>query len=142
MTCYILDTDHLSLYERGHPQVCKRILQTRQQSSDILATTVITIEEQYAGRLAQIRKAIQSEALIQAYRRLQLTFQLFADLDILDYSLQADSFFKNFRQAGIRIGTQDLRIASVTLAHNGILLTRNLGDFEKVPGIAIQDWSI
>ncbi|WP_273038638.1 hypothetical protein [Iningainema tapete] len=29
MTCYVMDTDHLSLYERTHPQVCERILRTR-----------------------------------------------------------------------------------------------------------------
>jgi len=142
VACYILDTDHLSLYERGHLQVCKRILQNRQQSSEALATTVISVEEQYAGRLAQIRKATQPQVLIQAYGRLKSTFELFAALAILDYGFEADEFFQNFRRAGIRIGTQDLRIASVTLAHQGILLTRNLRDFEKVPGITIEDWSI
>jgi tRNA(fMet)-specific endonuclease VapC len=42
----------------------------------------------------------------------------------------------------IRIGTQDLRIASVALTYSGILLTRNLRDFERVPELTIQDWSI
>jgi tRNA(fMet)-specific endonuclease VapC len=73
---------------------------------------------------------------------LKSTLQLFADVNILDYSFEADELFQNFRRAGIRIGTQDLRIASVILVHQGILLTRNLRDFEKVPGIIIEDWSI
>ena len=141
MKYYVLDTDHLSLYERGHPQVCNRILQSHRQSSHLLTTTVITVEEQYAGRLAQIRKAAQPQALIQAYRQLKASFELFSALDILDYSFQANEFFQNFRRAGIRIGTQDLRIASIALAHEGILLTRNLRDFEKVSGLSIQDWS-
>jgi tRNA(fMet)-specific endonuclease VapC len=33
MTCYVMDTDRLSLYQRAHPQVCKRIIQARQHSS-------------------------------------------------------------------------------------------------------------
>jgi tRNA(fMet)-specific endonuclease VapC len=33
MTCYVMDTDYLSLYERAHPQVCARIIQIRQNSS-------------------------------------------------------------------------------------------------------------
>jgi tRNA(fMet)-specific endonuclease VapC len=50
--------------------------------------------------------------------------------------------FREFRKAGIRIGTLDLRIAAITLTSDGILLSRNLKDFEKVPGLTIQDWSI
>ena len=38
--------------------------------------------------------------------------------------------------------TQNLRMASITLAHNGVLVTRNLQDFKKVPTLLIQDWSI
>ncbi|MGG6269867.1 type II toxin-antitoxin system VapC family toxin [Leptolyngbya sp. AN03gr2] len=103
--------------------------------------TVISVEEQYAGRLAQIRKASTTEALVMAYRRLQQTYHLFTDLPVLEYSFTADQRFREYRSAGIRVGTQDLRIASIVLAQDGVLLTRNLRDFEKVPGLRIQDWS-
>jgi tRNA(fMet)-specific endonuclease VapC len=56
MTLYVVDTDILSLYQRNHPQVCSRIRLGRQNNLSI-KTTVITVEEQYGGRLAQIRKA-------------------------------------------------------------------------------------
>jgi tRNA(fMet)-specific endonuclease VapC len=56
MTLYVLDTDLLSLYQRNHPQVCDRIRLARQNGLT-LKTTVVTVEEQYGGRLAQIRKA-------------------------------------------------------------------------------------
>jgi len=48
--------------------------------------------------------------------------------------------YKTFKAQKIRVGTQDLRIAAIVLAQNGILLTRNRQDFEKVPGLLIQDW--
>ena len=70
------------------------------------------------------------------------TFTLFSQLEILPYNLTAADFFRQFRQMGIRIGTQDLRIASIVLAHNGIVVTRNLKDFEHVPGLTIEDWSV
>jgi tRNA(fMet)-specific endonuclease VapC len=142
MTCYVLDTDHFSLYQRRYPQVSKLIVSTRQSSLDLLTITVISVEEQYAGRLAQIRKANTSETLIAAYHRLQQTYHLFSGLPVLKYTANADQRFCEFRSEGIRIGTQDLRIASIVLDHDAVLVTRNLQDFEKVPGLRTQDWSV
>jgi tRNA(fMet)-specific endonuclease VapC len=66
MTLYVVDTDILSLYQRNHPQVCTRI-QVARQNNLIIKTTLITVEEQYSGRLAQIRKAQNPEALTSSY---------------------------------------------------------------------------
>ncbi|MBW3597524.1 MAG: type II toxin-antitoxin system VapC family toxin [Planctomycetes bacterium] len=38
------------------------------------------------------------------------------------------------------IGTMDLKIASICLAHDATLLTRNRKDFENVAGLQIEDW--
>ncbi len=141
MILYVVDTDILSLYQRNYPQVCTRIRLARQNNLTI-KTTVITVEEQYGGRLAQIRKAQNPEALILAYDQLTATFSLFSQLEILKYNRFADDYFRQFRQQGIRIGTQDLRIASIVLAHGGIIVTRNQKDFGQVPGLTIEDWSL
>jgi tRNA(fMet)-specific endonuclease VapC len=132
----------LSLYEHNHPFIRNRILATRQSDRHNLVITVVTVEEQCAGRLAQIRKAITTQTLTYAYDCLKATINLFADLEVLVYDIRSDKYFQELRESGLRIGTQDLRIASIVLAHNGILLTRNLRDFEKVPDLLIQDWSI
>jgi tRNA(fMet)-specific endonuclease VapC len=44
------------------------------------------------------------------------------------------------RTARIRIGTQDLKIASIALADNATLLSANLVDFRQVPGLDVEDW--
>ncbi|WP_309737994.1 MULTISPECIES: type II toxin-antitoxin system VapC family toxin [unclassified Chamaesiphon] len=63
-------------------------------------------------------------------------------MEILEYNRAAEDRFRHFRQQGIRIGTQDLRIASISIANSGIIVTRNLKDFGQVPGLAIEDWSV
>jgi tRNA(fMet)-specific endonuclease VapC len=35
----------------------------------------------------------------------------------------------------------DLRIAAVAVAHDATLLSRNLSDFSKVPGLRAEDWT-
>lgn len=35
----------------------------------------------------------------------------------------------------------DLRIASIALVEGATVLTANTIDFEKVPGLAIEDWT-
>lgn len=139
MTLYVMDTDHLSLFERNHPGVVGRVLEARQSAIEDLSTTIVSMQEQLEGRLAQIRRVRDPERLCSAYKLLKKTFDLFADLNVLDYSISADNRFREFRKAGLRIGTQDLRIASIVLANEGILLTRNSRDFEKVSGLILQD---
>jgi tRNA(fMet)-specific endonuclease VapC len=34
----------------------------------------------------------------------------------------------------------DLKIASIALANGATLLTRNTRDFQKVPGLQIENW--
>ena len=36
--------------------------------------------------------------------------------------------------------TQDMKIASIALAHDVPLLTRNTVDFAKVPGLRCENW--
>jgi tRNA(fMet)-specific endonuclease VapC len=45
------------------------------------------------------------------------------------------------RKERIRIGTMDLRIASIALAEGAAVLTANATDFDKVPGLTIDDWT-
>jgi tRNA(fMet)-specific endonuclease VapC len=63
-------------------------------------------------------------------------------MDILSYDVRAHAIFQSLQAQKIRIGTQDLKIAAIALANDAVLLTRNRRDFEKVPNLLIEDWTI
>jgi tRNA(fMet)-specific endonuclease VapC len=138
MSWFILDTDHVSLYRRGHPQVQARVAAT---PPDRLAITIITVEEQLRGRLSQIRRAAPGLARIQAYARLREAVDYFKTVYILDFDDVANAIYESLRQQRIRIGTHDLHIAAIALAAGGVLVTRNQADFGQVPGLILQDWT-
>lgn len=135
---WVLDTDHISLFQRGHPQVINRL--ARSDSTDI-AITIITVEEQLRGRLQVIRRASASDEIIRAYENFLVTFDSLKSFNILAFSSQASQIYTNLLERKIKIGKQDLRIAATTLSVNGVMVTRNRRDFSQVPDLAIEDWT-
>jgi len=135
---YILDTDHVSLYQRRHPQVVARVLATAPAD---LAVTTITLGEQVQGRLAVIRQARSQPDAARGYLRLRETVEFYQAIQLVDYIAAAVDYFEELRRQGIRIGTQDLRIAAIALAEGSILISRNTRDFAQVPGLTLEDWA-
>ena len=69
MSLFLLDTDHFTLYQMGHPQVLKNIVQ---HLTDQLAITVITVEEQLTGWQRALRLAKDDARREQIYLRMAL----------------------------------------------------------------------
>ncbi len=136
---YILDTDHVSLFQRSHLAVVANILK---MPADKLATTIITVEEQLRGRLSMIRKAGNNEGIVLAYTNLSSTITYFQSVTVINFDDKSQDIFKKLRRKKIRIGTQDLRIAAIALAHTATILTRNRKDFSLVPSLKIENWSL
>ncbi|WP_083624225.1 type II toxin-antitoxin system VapC family toxin [Planktothrix serta] len=141
MSLWILDTDHISELQRRNPRVIQRIDGINPEH---LAVTIITVEEQVRGRLDVIRRAEQANnvLLIQSYARLRETINFFKNLCVLDFDQQAFLYYTELKRQKIKIGTQDLKIASIVLSQQAILVTRNRKDFEKIPNLLIEDWTI
>jgi tRNA(fMet)-specific endonuclease VapC len=138
MSLYILDTDHLSLFQRGHPGVTSHL---RQVPAQEIAITIITAEEQARGRLAQVRAAKDEASRVQAFYWFRQTLALLSDFPILDYDDSASATYESLRRQKLSVGTQDLRIAAIALAVGGTLITRNARDFAQVTGLRLQDWT-
>jgi tRNA(fMet)-specific endonuclease VapC len=137
---YILDTDHVTLFQHNYPKIIQR---ARAVGNANIFVTTVTLEEQMRGRLAAIsRAATQPEKLAVTHANLQSTLLYFCSINLLAFDNAACAHYQRLLQAKLRIGTQDLRIAAIALAHQATVVTRNLQDFGKVPNLSLEDWSI
>ncbi|MGQ0541370.1 MAG: type II toxin-antitoxin system VapC family toxin [Blastocatellia bacterium] len=138
----ILDTDCLSLMNR------ERILEaTKLQKAldsirpEEIFTTIITYEEQMRGWLAFLARCKSLDEEIYAYNRLHIFLESYRNTQVLDFDEKAVKAYKQLKTQKIRIGTMDLSIAAVAISNKAILISGNLKDFTKVPGLAVQDWT-
>src|SRR5262245_9956473 len=124
----VLDTDVLSfVQDRQGPQY--RSLRRRLDATQEEAyTTVVSFEEQVRGWLSQIARATTSDRQIVVYARLQRLIEDYRGLPLLRFDEAAAKQFEELRRQRVRIGTMDLRIASIALANDALLISRNLVD--------------
>jgi tRNA(fMet)-specific endonuclease VapC len=61
---------------------------------------------------------------------------------IIPFDDAAADEFMRLRKAGVRIGTMDLKIASIAKIHGALLLSANLTDFKKVPDLRVENWLV
>ena len=137
----VLDTDHLTYLQREGSAIGVRIRDRVSGGPDLLvATTIINFEEQIRGRLAVIAKSQTRQKLVSCYADLERLVAFYRNWRILGFDESAAILFDRLRSQRIRIGTMDLRISCVVLAHGATLLSSNLGDFRQVPGLLVEDW--
>lgn len=135
----VLDTDHLSELEVRSPAGL-RLLRRLEQSREDAVITAVTCEEQLRGWLAEIHRQKRPRDQITAYARLIRTIETLARWTILPLDDESSAAFDSLTKQRVRIGTNDLKIAAITLAHDATLLTRNTRDFAKVPGLRFENW--
>jgi tRNA(fMet)-specific endonuclease VapC len=138
MILYALDTDTLSLFETQHPSVLARVLAT---PPDQLAITAITVREKidgWYGLLARIKSPADEE---RVYQRLTDAVKICASVRVLPYTVAAIARYRTLHAAKLNVRPMDLRIAAVALEQGAIVVTRNRRDFERVPGLVVEDWS-
>jgi tRNA(fMet)-specific endonuclease VapC len=138
----ILDSDILSIIQRGQGAEYENLIDRLDLASEDVAVSIISFEEQMRGWLAFIAKAQGATQQVVAYAKLRALLHDFGTRPVLDFDQAAANQFERLRRSRVRIGTMDLRIAAIALANNALLLSRNLVDFRKVPGLRVDDWII
>jgi tRNA(fMet)-specific endonuclease VapC len=104
---------------------------------------------QYTGRIA-IPTIVLAELYAGAYcvddptRILAAIEDLCTDLRVLEFdescALQFGKLRGELKRLGTPINAVDLLIAAVALRHDLTLVTHNTRDFERVPGLRLEDW--
>ncbi len=138
MKLYALDTSISEAAFREQEPVASRV---RAQPPGAVLTTAITLEEAVSGWYTFLRKANQPSAVERAYTRLVSTVTDFAKLPILPYNLAAIARYEALLKLKLNVRKNDLRIAAIALVHQAMVVTANVRDFDRVPGLSVEDWT-
>jgi tRNA(fMet)-specific endonuclease VapC len=135
---YVLDTDILTLYQRGDLNVIRN---AQARPLDQLAVTIISVEEQLSGWYTELRQAKRIDRLAQVYQRMTNAVRFLVRFHIVTFAESAIVRYEGLRAAHRRLGKDDLRIAAIVLEEGDTLVTRNTTDYQQIPGLRIEDWS-
>jgi tRNA(fMet)-specific endonuclease VapC len=84
--------------------------------------------------------------LIVEYENLWKAVDFIRSFPILKFDAEADRRYVQLLQANPSLRKkrlrQDIRIASIALSRDAVMITQNRRDFEQVPGLRIEDWTI
>ena len=132
MIKYMLDTNILIYTIRKRP---KKVRDAFKEYSDYLSMSTITLGELIYG----------AEKSSQPARNLADIEALAARVDVLPFDSQAAQHFGQVRaelaKAGKPIGPYDLMIAGHARSRGLILVTNNLREFKRVPGLRLENWT-
>jgi tRNA(fMet)-specific endonuclease VapC len=137
----VLDTDVLTLLQRRQGEKYARLAARMEAAGEPVYVTIVSFEEQMRGWLATCAKARTPERYAIEARRLHELLVDFADRAVLQFDDRAAAEFRRLTAAKVRISTMDLRIASIVLVHDATLITMNRRDYDRVPGLRVEDWT-
>jgi len=93
---YVFDTDILTLYQRGHPNVVRN---AQSRPLDRLAVTIISVEEQLSGWYTELRQAKKVVRLAQVYQRMTDAVRFLVHFNILTFAEPAIVRYQGLRAA-------------------------------------------
>ncbi|HLB55771.1 MAG TPA: type II toxin-antitoxin system VapC family toxin [Coxiellaceae bacterium] len=129
---YVLDTDILIYFLKGHERVVEKISVIAQSD---LSTTIINQTELLYGAFNSTQKE-QNLKKIQDFLK---------EIRVLEFSPAASMHFAkhkaHLKKQGNLLADMDLMIASIALANDGILVTNNVKHFEKIKELKFENWA-
>jgi tRNA(fMet)-specific endonuclease VapC len=138
----LVDTDHATYLKYPESERGRRFIDRliAVPPAEVVATAIITVEERMRGWLAVIAKEKAALRQVVGYRELSKLFEFYQGFEIVPFDEAAARQFEHLRKQRLRLGTMDLKIAATALVNNALLLSANLRDFERVPGLRVENW--
>ena len=102
--------------------------------------TIVSFHEQVNGWAAYLNRKRSSVDVVRGYQKFELLLLNFSCAQILPFGVNSAEVFNDLVSQKIRVGTMDMRIASIAIANQMTLLTRNAIDFERIPSLVFDDW--
>ncbi len=132
MIKYMLDTNILIYTIKNRPT---KVREAFKRHADYLAMSTVTLGELIYG----------AEKSAQSVRNLADVEALAARMDVVPFDSQAAIHFGQVRaelaKSGKLIGPYDLMIAGHARSRGLILITNNLREFKRVPGLRVENWA-
>lgn len=136
----LLDTDHFSVFTDERDPRHVPLVTRLEAVTEVVACTIVSVEELLRGWLAIIHRLRDVHRQLPAYVRLAQLFNVLSNWEIVAFDERSADEFTDLRRQRIRIGTMDLKIASIALVSNALLLTANLRHFSVVPNLRYESW--
>lgn len=127
----LLDTDIWIALAHGRPSTLARLRSL--DPAQVATSSIVRAELMFGARKSQ-----RVAENLEGFRRLLEPFVSlpFDDLAAGHYGL----IRATLERAGTSVGANDLLIASIALAHDCLLVTRNSREFEGVVGLRVETW--
>jgi len=133
---YVLDTNAVSALMKGEPNVLGRL--KRIAPADVSMPQPVAAEIAYG--IQRLPRSKRREALAMRFELLKAEIQrtLWSD----EVSAAFGSIKSLLERKGTRIEDFDAAVAAHASAGDAVLVTANLRHMIRVPGLAIEDWSL
>lgn len=131
MLKYLLDTNIVIYVMKRRPI---EVLQVFNQNAGRMAISAITLSELMHG----------AEKSTKVSENLLAVEDFCSRLEVLSYGAKASQHYGAIRaslaKAGQPIGVNDLHIAGHARSEGLILVTNNVGEFNRVPALQVENW--
>jgi tRNA(fMet)-specific endonuclease VapC len=139
----VLDTSILSILQRERGTEFETVRRRLEAvNPTLIFAAIVSFHEQAIGWNAYLHRARKSGNLIHGYGMFERLLADFARLNVLGFDDAAAASFEALKSQGLRVGTMDLRIAAIALSRGFMVITRNIIDFSRVPGLRSEDWTV
>lgn len=128
---FVLDTNTILDYFKGKGRVPERLLATPPSEIALPAISVYEVWVGVLGSQNPKRRREQFEAFLSAVEILPFDAEA---------GMRAAELRHHLEHKGEAIGPLDTLIAAIALAQGGVLVTRNLREFSRVPGLKTVNW--